>query len=273
MGSCWKRSNSEGCIRMASEDDKLIGTWRPHRPRGMIGASMKSPGPKYALPGALGCNQHDVRKNVAPAYSFGTRHRQFSSDCSPGPAHFVRPNITRKGRDGTPQYSLYGRHRAIKNLQTPGPGSYVPEKVTNVFSSAPSYSLAARTSGQMTQTSPGPAAYVLSVQIGSDVKTKASAPAYSMSSRKSFGSFSEDLKKTPGPGTYNTTDPSVYRFRQHVYSMTGRNLQPGDSTQKPGPGAHSPEKVKINRRATASYSFGIRHSDYVAPFVERIRNK
>ena len=47
---------------------KLIGTWRPHRPRGMIGASMKSPGPKYALPGALGCNQHDVRKNVAPAY-------------------------------------------------------------------------------------------------------------------------------------------------------------------------------------------------------------
>ena len=47
-------------------------------------------------------------------FSFGTRHRQFSSDCSPGPAHFVRPNITRKGRDGTPQYSLYGRHRAIK---------------------------------------------------------------------------------------------------------------------------------------------------------------
>ena len=85
--------------------------------------------------------------------------------------------------------------------------------------------------------------------------------------------FFLDLKKTPGPGTYNTTDPSVYRFRQHVYSMTGRNLQPGDSTQKPGPGAHSPEKVKINRRATASYSFGIRHSDYVAPFVERIRDR
>lgn len=144
-------------------------------------------------------------------FSFGTRHRQFSSDCSPGPAHFVRPNITRKGRDGTPQYSLYGRHRAIKviftafsvpllqfifqNLQTPGPGSYVPEKVTNVFSSAPSYSLAARTSGQMTQTSPGPAAYVLSAAIGSNVKTKASAPAYSMSSRKSFGSFSEGNSK------------------------------------------------------------------------------
>lgn len=25
--------------------------------------------------------------------------------------------------------------------------------------------------------------------------------------------------------------------------MTGRNTMPGDNTQKPGPGAHSPEKV------------------------------
>ena len=53
-----------------------------------------------------------------------------------------------------------------------------------------------------------------------------------------------DLKKTPGPGTYNTIDPSIYRYRQHVYSMTGRNLQPGDTTKKPGPGAHR-EVVKF----------------------------
>ena len=35
--------------------------------------------------------------------------------------------------------------------------------------------------------------------------------------------------------------------------MTGRNLQPGDTTQKPGPGAHSPEKVSINRNKAARY--------------------
>ena len=137
----------------------------------------------------------------------------------------------------------------LQNLKTPGPGQYAPEMVDAVFRKAPSYSLSARTTGNLTQSSPGPAAYVLSEQIGSNVKTKTSAPAYSMSSR--YGSFSEgmaifcfdfwpfsDLKKTPGPGTYNTIDPSIYRYRQHVYSMTGRNLQPGDTTKKPGPGAH-----------------------------------
>jgi len=154
-------------------------------------------------------------------------------------------------------------------LETPGPGAYKPEKVNAVFRSAAGYSLSARTSGQKAQSSPGPAAYVLSPQFGGNVKTKSSAPAYSMTSRRGFGSFSEDLKKTPGPGTYNSIDPSVYRYRQHVYSMTGRNLQPGDQTKKPGPGAHSPEKVTINRNQAAKFSFGIRHSDYVAPFAER----
>ena len=27
--------------------------------------------------------------------------------------------------------------------------------------------------------------------------------------------------------------------------MGGRNVMPGDNTQKPGPGAHSPEKVSV----------------------------
>ena len=78
----------------------------------------KSPGPKYALPGAIGSNDHDLRKKRAAAFSFGSRHKQFSctvsNECSPGPTHFVKPNITRNGVDGTPKYSLYGRHRSIK---------------------------------------------------------------------------------------------------------------------------------------------------------------
>ena len=31
-----------------------VGEWRPHRPRGPIGAHFKSPGPKYMLPGSTG---------------------------------------------------------------------------------------------------------------------------------------------------------------------------------------------------------------------------
>jgi len=255
--------------RTKKESETFLGTWRPHKPRGPIGAMMKSPGPKYALPGSIGNNDHDVRKNRAASYSFGTRHRQFSSDRSPGPIHFVRPNITRNGVDGTPQYSLYGRHRTIKRFQTPGPGTYSPESVSASYKAAPSYSLAARTKGQKGQSSPGAAAYVLPVQIGNNVKTKASAPAYSMTSRHGIGGFSEDLKKTPGPGTYRPIDPSVYRYRQPSYSMTGRNLQPGDSTKKPGPGAHSPEKVSGHKPMPPRFSFGVRHSEYVAPVLNK----
>lgn len=50
--------------------------------------------------------------------------------------------------------------------------------------------------------------------------------------------------QTPGPGTYNTTEPSLYKDKSPHYSMTSRNVMPGDTTQKPGPGAHSPENVR-----------------------------
>ena len=51
--------------------------------------------------------------------------------------------------------------------------------------------------------------------------------------------------QTPGPGTYKVVEPKVYKQRHAEYSMGGRNVMPGDNTQKPGPGAHSPEKVSI----------------------------
>ena len=49
--------------------------------------------------------------------------------------------------------------------------------------------------------------------------------------------------QTPGPGTYSVTDSSKYKTQVPHYSMTSRNNMPGDSTTKPGPGAHSPERV------------------------------
>ena len=39
------------------------------------------------------------------------------------------------------------------------------------------------------------------------------------------------------------TDPNVYKDKSPGYCMNGRNHMPGDNTLKPGPGAHSPEKV------------------------------
>lgn len=57
-------------------------------------------------------------------------------------------------------------------------------------------------------------------------------------------SFGGDEFQTPGPGTYDTADPSIYKDKAPLYSMTSRNVMPGDTTRKPGPGAHSPETVR-----------------------------
>ncbi len=53
------------------------------------------------------------------------------------------------------------------------------------------------------------------------------------------------LLQTPGPGTYVTTDPSQYKNKAPLYSLGARRELPGDGTRKPGPGAHSPEKVGL----------------------------
>lgn len=87
----------------------------------------KGPGPgKYNLPSTCGYQAHDISQRANPAYSFGTRYKQFSSlankPCSPGPVHFVTPQITRRGKEGGPSYTIYGRLRSLSVPPTPGPG-------------------------------------------------------------------------------------------------------------------------------------------------------
>ena len=103
--------------------------------------------------------------------------------------------------------------------------------------------------------------------IGPMQINKPSYPSYSMTARSTVGSYSEDMSKTPGPGQYLAVVPDVIRPRGPQYSLQGRSFMPGDSTKKPGPGAHSPEKVVINKHQAAKHSLGIRHSEFVAPLL------
>ncbi|XP_029472495.1 outer dense fiber protein 3B [Rhinatrema bivittatum] len=248
--------------------DPWVGTWRPHRARGPIAAMYGSPGPKYGLPSNTGYTGHDPSKNRAPAYSIASRHIKFVEDCSPGPGYLVPPHMTMRGKDGIPAYSLYGRPKDISPFNTPGPGTYSPERSgKSAYYSPPMYSMAARTKGLSSDQSPGPAAYMLPSMLGPKVVNKSSAPYYSVTGRSKTGSFHEDLQKTPGPGTYRVVDPGVYKYRPPHYSMTARTFMPSDTTQKPGPGAHSPEKVLLNKRQAPNFSFGIKHSDYLAPLI------
>lgn len=50
--------------------------------------------------------------------------------------------------------------------------------------------------------------------------------------------------QTPGPAAYRQTDVQVTKFKAPQYTMAARVEPPGDKTLKPGPGAHSPEKVQ-----------------------------
>ncbi|KTG37060.1 hypothetical protein cypCar_00042368 [Cyprinus carpio] len=113
----------------------------------------------------------------------------------------------------------------------------------------------------------GPAAYMLPPVLGPRVVNKASAPNVFFGGRSAIGSFYEDLRKTPGPGTYQVVNSGVYKRKAPEYSMTGRNFSPGDTTKKPGPGAHHPERVTFTGTKAPSFSFGIRHSEYTFPLI------
>ncbi|PIK41101.1 outer dense fiber protein 3 [Apostichopus japonicus] len=245
----------------------MTDTYQPTKARGPIAAMFASPGPRYALPSNTGTTQHDIRKKKAPAYSFGVRHRKFTDDCSPGPRYLV----TQGYLDLAAMESLiilYSRPIDPQQFSTPGPGNYSPEKAgKSAKFSAPAYSFGGRTRGSKFDKCPAPNNYSLPQILGGRSIAMSSAPVYSMTGRSKIGGFDADLQKTPGPCTYNVTNPSIYKMKSAQYSMTGRNVMPSDATRKPGPGQHSPEKVNINKQKYPSFSFGIKHSEYTTPNI------
>jgi hypothetical protein len=241
------------------------------KPRGPIAAMYSSPGPCYALPGLVGQPRHDPRSvhERRPAYQFGIKHGKLQDDCSPGPCHLPNAKVYRDGNDGTPHYSLYARTKDLAAFNVPGAGAYSPEKTGQQgHFRHPAYSFGSRTRSRKQDNTPAPNNYTIDPMMSKTVQSKKKqAPVYSMTGRSKIGSFHEDLQRTPGPGTYSVTGPNIYRERRPLYSMTSRNAMPGDSTQKPGPGAHSPEKTWATKKKNPDFSFGIRHSQYTAPLI------
>lgn len=235
-----------------------------------IAAKERGPGPgRYGLPSTTGYIQHDYTKHMKPAYSFGHRLKSsFKQESSPGPIYRIDSRITKTGMDGTPAYSMLGQTKDQKTFKTPAPGAYSPEKVhPQGETHAPVYSMGKRTRYRKRDSSPSPNSYNLPALLGPRVPNKGSSASFSMTSRANTGGFAEDLAKTPGPGRYRTVDPSVTKRKSPGYSMLQRNFMPGDATKKPGPGAHSPEKVVINRPCPPAVSLGIRHSEYICPLI------
>ncbi|XP_026876864.1 outer dense fiber protein 3-like protein 2a [Electrophorus electricus] len=243
------------------------------RKRPLIAARVTGPGPgRYVLPPTIGYVNHDYTKPSSPAYSFHSRlsSNMVSVDSSPGPLYHVDSKITRFGRDGIPSYSMLGRKKlGAETFQTPGPGAYSPEKVPllNNHRQPPSYTMAFRTRYRCTDPVPAPNRYTLPNLMGSRVPNKCSSASYSMLARRKPGGPSEDLALTPGPGHYNSTDPSVYLCRQPSFSIQSRHSIPTDTMWTPGPGTHSPERVTAHLPRPPSFSLGVRHTEFVTPLV------
>ncbi|XP_071261902.1 protein CIMAP1D-like isoform X2 [Salvelinus alpinus] len=247
--------------------------------RPIIAGREKGPGPgRYALPPTIGFIGHDFTKPTNPAYSFHGRmsNNLYGVDSSPGPQYYIDAKITRFGRDGNPAYSMLGRLNTAFSLaglfQTPGPGAYSPENAPpcNTQRRPPSYTMGSRTRYRTIDSVPAPNKYCLPALMGPQVPTKPASASYTMSRHCKLGGPSEDLSKTPGPGRYNSTDPSVYLPRQPAFSMLGRHGFPNDATLKPGPGTHNPEKVTVHKPRAPAFSLGIRHSEFVTPLVVNV---
>lgn len=251
---------------MADETEKYKDT-------APIAAKLRGPGPgRYKLPSTCGYIGHDFTNHQKPAYSFGKRlgnsFMTAGKNSSPGPVYSIDFRYTRHGKDGTSQFSILGRPKDPNVFKTPGPGRYYNEKVHPQGERyAPKYSMRPRTRYRQCDSYPAPNSYKLPQLLGSRQINKLSSSSYSMTGRSLTGSFDEDLAKTPGPARYNSVEGNTYKGKPPCYSMLSRRYMPGDKTTKPGPGAHYPEGVSINRPRAAQYSIGIRHSEYICPFV------
>lgn len=67
-----------------------------------------------------------------------------------------------------------------------------------------------------------------------------SAPAFTMAGRQKPRLIPALL--LPGPGAYDA-EYSVMKYKPPMYTMRGKFKYPSDEHNKPGPGAHCPEKV------------------------------
>ncbi|XP_049792135.1 outer dense fiber protein 3 isoform X2 [Schistocerca nitens] len=237
--------------------------WTPTKRRGPIAAEFSGPGPAcVTLPNLIGGSAvPDSKRGRAPAFSFGSRHNSKNDSAGPGPGQYNVTGLSAKGKDSPPAATLHGRPKDPRHDNTPAPGDYNPEKSEKVvLDNSPKYTFGLKTQVEKPSTTPAPNVYNIPTVLGATKEgNKKQAPAFTISGRQK--ELTDDRILVPGPGTYNDARAENYKARSPAYSISSRYQLPSDSTQKPGPGAHSPEKVKLD--ALPNYSFGIKHSPYL----------
>ncbi|XP_015706512.1 outer dense fiber protein 3-like isoform X2 [Coturnix japonica] len=250
-----------------SMDGAWVGTWRPHRPRGLISAQFPRPGPQYFIPGTTGYLGHNPTKVRAPAYSFRGTKWPLAESCGPGPCYFVEPDITRKGKYVPPGSNLPGRIMTPTTV-TPGPSDYRTEEANRqIFNVPPVHSMAFRREHLQSGLRPGPTTYTLPRMMGPNLVYTSASPCYSVRRRCQRGSYDEDLAKTPGPAALPRVAVDAYKTRVPAYTMAAQIKHGEGKAAKPGPADYNVGRVTLIKPQAPASTFGIRHSPYTTPLM------
>ncbi|XP_074908692.1 ciliary microtubule associated protein 1A-like isoform X3 [Buteo buteo] len=257
----------KGSVAASDVDGAWVGTWRPHRPRGLIMAQFTSPGPKYSIPGTTGYLVHNPTKTKAPAYTFQRAKPPGADSCSPGPRYYVQPSITRNGKYVAPAQHMGGLPKITTEV-TPGPSDYSTDKANqHLYKCAPAPSMAFRHKAVKTDETPGPGTYTLPRLVGPNTAYTHASPCYSMKGKRKHNGFAEDLAKTPGPAAFPKVEVDTYKKRAPMYTMGSKSGIGGDKTVKPGPADYCPGKVTLIKPQAPAPTFGLRHSLYTTPLL------
>lgn len=243
----------------------------------MLYSMYKSPGPAYGLRTALGTKEHCLTKTQAPAYTIGRKYPE-KQEAGPGPYSYDT-KITTRGKIRAPAHTITGRHGGKGDDLTPGPADYathnIPVGVVSVDHKSPSVVIGQRTKLIGGTEVPAPNNYDVGVGMGTRSQARKSVPSWSIRGRSDLGGFNYyNLKAgNPGPASYATVKPSVYK--RHAasagFTIPGRHNQkeaPVNTT--PGPGCYDVGDIGTTSSNKRGLSMGIRHSEFIVPLITNI---
>ncbi|KAG1650763.1 Outer dense fiber protein 3 [Nymphon striatum] len=152
------------------------------------------------------------------------KHEAKIDRIKPGPGSYQVEKVTRVGPDRVVAATISAKLKDPEKFNTPSPGCYSPEK-NDIHELGPSYSFGQKLNDSKPNQNPSPNQYHLP-----DVLTS---------------NYNSDMKSNPS------------------YTIRAKTSGWVDKTKKPGPGAHSPEKVNL-KKERPSYTFGCKHSPFAA---------
>ncbi|XP_063180154.1 ciliary microtubule associated protein 1A-like [Chroicocephalus ridibundus] len=251
-------------------DGAWVGTWRPHRPRGLITAHFTSPGPKYSIPGTTGYLAHNPTKARAPAYTFQGAKCPLPDSCSPGPWYYIQPSVTRNGKYMAPAQHMCGLPK-IKTEVTAAPSDYCTDKADkHLYKCLLVQSMAFRHKAIKDDQMPGLGTYILPRLLGPNTAYTHANPCYSTAGKSKHNGFAEDLSNMPGPATFPRVELDLYKTRSPTYTMGTRARPGGDPMVKPGLADYCLAKVTLIKPQAPAPAFRLRHSLYTTPLIPPI---